>query len=180
MLRLLGRNALFGAIRPVLQQIWKSLARWSKFAASRPRPVILIQPLVFEPLESRVLFSAGLSGAYFSNADLTGFKLDRTDSTINFNWGTYPISPTVPATVTSAKWTGFIEPQYSETYTLTTTSDDGSRVYINGQLVVNNWFNQAATSRSGTSARTASRIAWRRSSCASTKCSSAARRRPIA
>jgi len=101
----------------------------------------------------------GLTGAYYPNMTISGTPSTiELDPRINFNWGDYPLVPTVPATVTSAKWTGFIEPQYSQTYTITTTSDDGSRVYINGKEVVNNWYNQSATSRSGTISLTAGKL----------------------
>ena len=36
------------------------------------------------------------------------------------------------------------------TYTFTTTSDDGVRLYVNGQLLVDNWTDHAATQNSGT------------------------------
>jgi len=98
----------------------------------------------------------GLTGSYYSNMTMSGTPSTvQLDPRINFNWGGYPLTPALPETVTSAKWTGFIEPEYSGTYTLTTTSDDGSRVLINNQVVVNNWYTQGPTARSGTIALTA-------------------------
>ena len=41
------------------------------------------------------------------------------------------------------------------TYTFTTTTDDGVRLWVNGQLLVNNWIDQGATAVSGTIALTA-------------------------
>jgi hypothetical protein len=43
------------------------------------------------------------------------------------------------------RWTGFLVPLYSETYTLTTLSDDGVRVIMNNELVINNWTDHGAT-----------------------------------
>jgi hypothetical protein len=42
-----------------------------------------------------------------------------------------------------------VVPLFSETYTFTTISDDGVRLLINNQLVVNNWTDHSATSNSG-------------------------------
>jgi hypothetical protein len=45
----------------------------------------------------------------------------------------------------AVRWTGFVRPQYSEAYTFTTDSDDGVKLWINGQLVVDDWVIQADT-----------------------------------
>ena len=49
----------------------------------------------------------------------------------------------------SVRWTGQVQPQYSETYTFYTNSDDGIRLWVNGQLVVNNWTDHGPTENSG-------------------------------
>jgi hypothetical protein len=53
------------------------------------------------------------------------------------------------------RWTGEVEPLYSETYTFYTTSDDGVRLWVNSQLVVDSWIDQSPTEHSGTIALTA-------------------------
>jgi beta-glucosidase len=42
------------------------------------------------------------------------------------------------------KWTGTLTPPKTGTYTFGLTSDDGSRLFINGQQVIDNWRDQAA------------------------------------
>jgi hypothetical protein len=37
-----------------------------------------------------------------------------------------------------------VEPQFNETYTFSTTTDDGVLLYVNGQLLVNEWVPQTA------------------------------------
>ena len=37
------------------------------------------------------------------------------------------------------RWRGQVEPRYSETYTFHTRSDDGTRLRINGQLLIDDW-----------------------------------------
>jgi hypothetical protein len=39
----------------------------------------------------------------------------------------------------SVKWTGFVEPRYSEPYRFYTRTDDGVRLLINGQLLLDDW-----------------------------------------
>ena len=97
----------------------------------------------------------GLLGQYFDNMDLTGLVLTRIDPTVDFNWGAGSPSAAIGADTFSARWTGKVQPLYSETYTFYTSSDDGSRVYINGALVTDNWGDHGIGEKSGTIALTA-------------------------
>jgi hypothetical protein len=86
----------------------------------------------------------GLTGAYFTNATSADPFADapvlvQTNATINFNWGTAGPSPVVGATNFTVLWTGTLQPQYNETYSFETTAADGVRLFINGQLLINDW-----------------------------------------
>ncbi|CAL2094761.1 PA14 domain-containing protein [Tenacibaculum sp. 190524A05c] len=48
------------------------------------------------------------------------------------------------------KYTGTLNVQNSGNFTINGRSDDGTRVYIDGVLVLENWFDQGPTTRSGT------------------------------
>jgi len=92
----------------------------------------------------------GLAGAYFANTTsanpFTGLPaLSQTNATINFNWGTTGPSPAVGATNFTVRWTGLVQPQFNETYEFYTSADDGARLYINGQLVINNWVDKTTS-----------------------------------
>ncbi|MFE0174936.1 alpha-L-fucosidase [Streptomyces sp. NPDC059002] len=83
----------------------------------------------------------GLKQEIFDNAKLEGTpKITRTDPTLNHAWK-YTGSPdaSVPADNFSVRWSGAIEPRRSETYTLTTVSDDMVRVWLDGKLVIDSW-----------------------------------------
>ena len=97
----------------------------------------------------------GLKGEYFDNIDLTGLKLTRVDPTVNFNWGNGSPASGIASDTFSVRWTGQILPQYSQTYTFTTNTDDGVRLWVNGTQVINSWIDQSATNRSGSIALTA-------------------------
>lgn len=100
----------------------------------------------------------GLTGEYFDNIDFTTRRLVRKDATVNFNWGTGSPDPLIGADTFSVRWTGKLKPQFSETYTFRTTSDDGVRLWIDNQLVINSWVDQAATARTGTVTLEAGRL----------------------
>ncbi len=101
----------------------------------------------------------GLLGQYWSNTTATVFSnvnfstaatLTRTDAAVNFNWSSTPPSAAVGQTNFTVRWTGCVQPQYSETYTFTTIADDGVRLWVNGQLLVNDWTTHAnAATNSG-------------------------------
>jgi hypothetical protein len=90
----------------------------------------------------------GLKGDYYNGMNFETFILSRIDPTINFNWGGRPAEP-VNWDNFSVRWTGFITPASSETYTFTTNSDDGVRLWVNGQALVDNWTPHPPTENSG-------------------------------
>jgi hypothetical protein len=92
---------------------------------------------------------SGLRGDYYDNADLTNLLVIRYDPEVNFNWGNGSPDPLIHFNTFSVRWTGEVEPMYSEDYTFYTTSDDGIRLWINGQLVVNDWSSHSARERHG-------------------------------
>jgi hypothetical protein len=88
----------------------------------------------------------GLRGTYFNNKDFTGATATRIDRTINFSWGTgNPISG-IAGNTFSVRWTGYVKPQFSQTYTFRTNTDDGVRLWINGVRIINRWVNVAGIS----------------------------------
>jgi hypothetical protein len=97
----------------------------------------------------------GLTGTYFDNMDFTAQKLVRTDATVNFDWGTGSPDASIGVDTFSVRWTGKVQPRYSVTYTFYTTSDDGARLWVNSQLVVDSWVDQGPTEHSGTITLTA-------------------------
>ena len=90
----------------------------------------------------------GLIGRYYAN-QLGTFvdppTLIRIDPTINFNWDTTSPDPRIGLTDYTIRWTGSVQPQFNETYAFYTTTDDGVRLWVNGQLIINEWIDQAPT-----------------------------------
>ena len=80
----------------------------------------------------------GLKAEFWDNATFSGTPaVTRVDRGVNYAWryGGSP-APSIPADNFSARWTGFVQPEYSEPYTFLTVSDDTVRVWIDGALVI--------------------------------------------
>ncbi|MDP5169210.1 MAG: PA14 domain-containing protein [Bacteroidia bacterium] len=97
----------------------------------------------------------GLSATYFNNSNFTSQVLTRIDPTINFNWGSGSPASSIGTNTYSARWTGSVQANQSGTYTFYTRTDDGVRLWVNGQQLVNKWVNQGPTEWSGTISLTA-------------------------
>ena len=87
-------------------------------------------------------------GEYFNNTSLAGAPvLVRDDRYLQFNWGFGSPQPgVVNEDFFSVRWTRTLTANPGQ-YRLWVTSDDGSRVYINNQLLIDNWGVQAPTTK---------------------------------
>jgi len=94
-------------------------------------------------------FYPNWKGEYFNNTTLSGAPaLVRDDRYLDHDWGTGSPAPGVIGNDNfSARWTRTISGNPG-TYQIILTSDDGSRLYVNNVLVIDNWATQATTSRS--------------------------------
>ncbi len=88
----------------------------------------------------------GLKGEYFSNKNLAGPPaLNRTDMQIQFDWGESSPASGMPPDNFSIRWTGKIRVESDGDYEFYVQGDDGYRLFINNQLVLDEWRDQAAT-----------------------------------
>jgi fibronectin type 3 domain-containing protein len=92
----------------------------------------------------------GLLGQYYDNIDFTGTTVTRVDPTVNFDWGNGSPDPRIDANSFSVRWTGQIQAQYTDTYTFYTQSDDGVRLFVNNQLIIDNFTDHSSIENSGT------------------------------
>lgn len=80
----------------------------------------------------------GLAATYYINSwDLTGTTYSRVDSTVNFS-NNFDV-PGYNAENFSVRWTGQVRPPVTGSYTFSTISDDGIRLWINDVMVIDNW-----------------------------------------
>lgn len=92
-----------------------------------------VQPAWAEPL------AAGLRGEYFDNEDFTNLKLTRTDATVDFSLGFGSPDPLINSETFSVRWTGQLVAPATGSYVLVTQSDDGVRLWLGNQMLIDNF-----------------------------------------
>jgi glucose/arabinose dehydrogenase len=82
---------------------------------------------------------------YFNNMVLSGVPvLSRCEAVIDNDWGNGSPGPGVQADEFSVRWTG--SPVFAAgTYQFSATADDGVRVSVDGEVVIDEWKDQAPT-----------------------------------
>ncbi|MEI9973837.1 MAG: PA14 domain-containing protein [Ignavibacteriota bacterium] len=80
------------------------------------------------------------TGCYYSGQNFDTFVFARTDPTIRFDWtGTGPQGPVALGPDNySVRWQGNFQLQ-AGTYQFAINSDDGAKLYVDGQLIYSNW-----------------------------------------
>lgn len=81
----------------------------------------------------------GLKADYFPNMTLEGSPaMSRIDDAVNFAWGDTGVSPQLLKNY-SVRWTGFLTVPDSGDYLVGFTGQDGYRVWLDGNLLVEDW-----------------------------------------
>jgi hypothetical protein len=109
------------------------------FATETPTP---------QPSSSPLPFSYGLIGSYYNGKGFNDFVFKRIDPKINFNWWMGSPANGVHINRFSVRWTGFFKPIKSGRYNFYTKSDDGVRLWLNNNLIINNWNDHDLTEKS--------------------------------
>jgi hypothetical protein len=94
----------------------------------------------------QAVYYTNSSTTYTSSANFGPFNIitNRTDAAIDFTW-TNGTSPNLTNGHYTVRWTGQIEPQYSEIYYFDTVTDDGVKLWVNDQLLIDKWQTQSGT-----------------------------------
>jgi hypothetical protein len=96
----------------------------------------------------------GLLAQYYSNTPASApfpatATITKTEPTVNFNWG-----PRAPAGISAdsfkVRFSGQVQSVAAGSYTFYVTSDDGYRLWINNQLIIDKWINKSASEDSVT------------------------------
>ena len=87
----------------------------------------------------------GLTGQYFNNITLTGSGALQRAEAINFNWGVGVPGTGIGVDRFSVRWTGQVQAPLTGSYQFQTNSDDGVRVSLNGQQIIDNWTDHGPT-----------------------------------
>jgi beta-glucosidase len=90
----------------------------------------------------------GLKAQYFNNISLQGHPvLTRTDADIRFQWTLYGPDPSVTFDFFSVRWTGTIRSPRTGRFKIGIHGNEGYKLYLNGQLLLNTWEGQSFSTR---------------------------------
>ncbi len=130
---------------PVIAQV-KLLPGTRYFVGGTSNASVVINP-------SAAANGTGLFAQYFTNSSTTytnvnnfnptNLNTSRVDPVIDFTWVTNVYLPNLSNSLWSVRWSGQIQPQYSEMYYFDVRSDDGVRLWVNDQLLIDKWVSQS-------------------------------------
>jgi beta-glucosidase len=87
----------------------------------------------------------GLDAEYFDNLSLSGAPiLRRIDQRINFDWAIESATRSVLSSRFTVRWTGFIRPTASSVHVFRARADSGIRVFLDNELIIDDWVDHAA------------------------------------
>jgi hypothetical protein len=91
----------------------------------------------------------GISAEYFNGMNLETSRYAVIDTTINFDWGAGSPYSKTNVEQFSARWEGKIQPRFTGSYTFFVNSDNGRRLWINDQLIIDKWLSDYGIEYSG-------------------------------
>ena len=108
-------------------------------------PVQVTTPGTPGPAGCPVPSTNAFTGCYYANTTLAGNPVfTRVDPIINFDWGSGTPHPSLTAFNFSVRWQGnFTFGQ--GVYAFTAAASDGMRIYIDGDLILDRWRDQASS-----------------------------------
>lgn len=87
----------------------------------------------------------GLRGLYFNNLALSGSPVLTRVEAVNFGWASGSPGTGVNSNQFSVRWSGLVEATATGTYQFQTRANDGVRLWIDGNLVIQDWVDHAST-----------------------------------
>jgi hypothetical protein len=138
----------------VVRALWDAVANpratYRRLSAYRGRVLFVIAVVVLgftatRAYEKVFLSRYGLMGEYYLDTELKTLYGKRLDHTINFRWLRRPPMRNFRAEQFSIRWTGYIRINEPDLYEFYTISDDGVRLWIDNQKLIDNWEVHGAT-----------------------------------
>lgn len=111
--------------------------------ASEAVSVTVVIPPTPAPTPPPANQGTGLKAVYYDRLGFKGTSFTRIDPQINFDWGTGAPVPGFGADTFSSRWTGYITVPVTGTYTFTTITDDGVRLWVNSKRLIAEWHDHA-------------------------------------
>lgn len=89
----------------------------------------------------------GIWGIYYVGQNFNTFNQQKSVPKVDFTWTS---STTVGNWNMSVRWGGYVKARYTEIYTFFTNCSDGVRLYIDNQLIIDDWNTHSVQEKSGT------------------------------
>jgi beta-glucosidase len=130
----------------------KSVLEGLTFAAGDAVKVEFVPTLSLDDLgflaERSSFVGDALQAEYFANEKLEGTPaLTRSDARINFDWGSNGPGSNLPKNKFSVRWRGKIRANKTADYRFFVRSDDGSRVKLDGKMIIDFWSDHSMETR---------------------------------
>jgi hypothetical protein len=101
--------------------------------------IVALAPTPIVHAETPAIAVAGWHGEYYDNPNLIGMAtLVREDEAIDFDWNYYAPADEIPDDGFSARWSR-VQTFEQGLYRFHTTADDGLRLYVDGDVVIDEW-----------------------------------------
>lgn len=94
------------------------------------------------------------AATYFNRADLSGAATHRRDLELRFDWGEKSPMDALPIDRFSVRWDTCLDVPAAVSVPFQLISDDGSRLFLDGKLVLDNWGKHELEARGATLALT--------------------------
>ncbi|RLC40957.1 MAG: hypothetical protein DRH44_07950, partial [Candidatus Coatesbacteria bacterium] len=92
----------------------------------------------------------GLMGEYYDSLNFNNYLLKRLDPKIDFDWISVKPDTNIQADTYSVRWTGEVKIDTEGDYTFYINSDDGAKLWIDDQLLINTWWDHGPYETSAT------------------------------
>ncbi len=99
--------------------------------------------------------AAGWSGVFYNNPTFTPPAASTPQTTTDFttgsngDWLTGSPDPLIFHNNFSARWSGQVLPRYSQRYYFVSKANEGSKVWVNDQLIIDKWTGSSGTDATG-------------------------------
>jgi hypothetical protein len=116
------------------ENLYGALAKLEWEAPCRPRQIV--PSSAFQPIRPS---QSGLMAEYYNGTTLSDWRILKIDPSVDFQWSGSPHPATLGTDNFSVFWHGQLQAQYTQTYTFRVNADDGVRLWVDGQLIIDKW-----------------------------------------
>ncbi len=108
------------------------------------RIILFILIIIFLNFNNIIADGNGLCADYYAGKDFDIFYYNQVDPVVNFHWDEGVVPPGLPTGPFSIRWHGKVLPLVSGVHNFCTYADDGTRLWVNGVLLVDDWNDHGA------------------------------------